>query len=530
MYEGVKGLLLGSARFLRLQLCILDPLGKVLLMFGLSMVLLTLLSGPNEPFIHTRDILLTGAACAGLGICSWLVGRNRSEEFKTRHASLMVIIIWFLLPSIGAVPLLPHTGGSFADAYFEAVSGLSASGATVLSDIDNLPNSIKLWRGMMTWMGGMGLIVLAVAILPSIGVGGRQMMKSEITGPLKDNDLTPQINESAKGLWLVYAILTALCLASYFAAGMSFFDAAIHSFTTLGLGGFSNYDASFAHFDSPAIEAIAVFFMVVAGLNFATHFGCLQGLRRGRRIGRGLRRRGERQTLWLKIVATARHGIAPIRADVEVIPYLSVLGVAVVISVVSLAVFTEANFLTALRHGVFNTVSIATTTGYSNTDFYLQWPLALSFFILLLANFAACSGSTGGGIKMIRALIILKHTKVEQVRMLHPHAYQRDKLGRGLIPDSIVVSIFYFVLTYIVTILVFTLMLLAFQPSLDLITAFSAAMACVSNTGPGLGEVGPSANYAILNPAATCVGALAMLLGRLEFLLFLLVFSKGLWR
>lgn len=529
MPDGRGGPLAGVARFLRLQLCILDPLGKVLGMFGFSMVLSTLVTGPTESFVESRAILLPGAACIALGIGCWLTGRNRPEEFKSRHASLMVIILWFLLPLIGAIPLLPHTdGNSLADAYFEAVSGLTASGATVLSGIDDLPLSVKLWRGMMTWMGGMGLIVLAVAILPNIGVGGRQMIKSEITGPLKDHDLTPQINETAKGLWMVYAVLTGLCLVCYVLAGMNFFDALIHSFTTLGLGGFSNYDSSFAAFDSAAIEAVAVVFMVVAGLNFATHFSCIQSLRRERNRARKLKEKGARA--WQRILQVARAGVAPMKNDVEVLPYLTVLCLAVIVAVGSLAVFKDYEIWTAVRHGVFNTVSIATTTGYSNTDFYLQWPLALSFLILLLANFTSCSGSTGGGIKMIRSVIILRHTRVEQVRMLHPHAFQRDKLGRSLISEGIVASIFFFVLTYILTILVFTVLLLAVQPSLDMLTALSAAMACVSNTGPGLGEVGPAANYAVLNPAATCVGALAMLLGRLEFLLFLLLFSKSLWR
>lgn len=532
MLEGATGLVKGAGRFLRLQLCILDPLGKVLIMFGSSMVILTVISGPKEPFAQKSIILLTGIACTCLGIASWLAGRKRSEEFKSRHASLMVIIIWFLLPLIGAVPLLPHTQGSLADAYFEAVSGLTASGATVLSGIDELPDSIKLWRGMMTWMGGMGLIVLAVAILPNIGIGGRQMMKSEITGPIKDNDLTPQINETAKGLWLVYFVLTLLCMACYFLAGMSFFDAVIHSFTTLGLGGFSNYDASFANFNSPAIEAVAVVFMVIAGLNFATHFGCLQALRSGHKhkMNLGGWQGGEDQGVWTKVTVTAKAALAPIRSDIEVLPYLGVLALAVAVVVGSLLAFTEADITVALRHGIFNTVSIATTTGYSNTDFYLQWPLALSFLILFLANFVSCSGSTGGGIKMIRSLIIVRHTKIEQVRMLRPYAFLRDKLGGRLVSERIVVSIFFFVLTYFFTILVFTMAMLALQPELDLITAFSAAMACVSNTGPGLGEVGPASNYAILNPSTTFVGALAMLLGRLEFLLFLLLFSRNLWR
>ena len=515
--------------FIKLQLCILDPLGRVFGLFGLSMVAPAIVASQTEPnFSMAIVFLATGLACSIIGIASWQVGRNRTKEFKVRHASLMVIIIWFFLPLVGAIPLLTYTGGSLVDAYFEAVSGLTASGATIMADIDNLPPSIKLWRGELTWMGGMGLIVLAVAILPNIGIGGRQMMKSEITGPLKDQDLTPQINETAKGLWLIYAVLTAVCMLAYLLCGMDLLDAVVHSFTTLGLGGFSNHDASFAYFNSPLIESVAIVFMIIAGFNFATHLSSLQAF--GSRSRLHPEPTAGRWPVLKKMLRLASRLFTPYRNDNEFKPYLICLAVASVFVVVILLITTDMPPWQAVRSGVFNTVSIATTTGYSNTDFYLQWPLFASFLILLMANFTSCSGSTGGGIKMIRVLTIFNRARVEQVKILHPHAFQQVKVAKTVIPDEIVVSIFFFVLTYVITIFLFTLLLLASQPSLDVVTAFSAAMACVSNTGPGLGDVGPGTTYAIFNPIATSIGALAMLLGRLEFLLFLLLFSRDLWR
>lgn len=505
------------------NLCILDPVGKILLIFGLSMFLpipLALLNG-NTTTDLAVSFALPGAYCLAAGAGGWFIGKGRAHEFKIRHASLLVILTWFFLPAIGAYPLLRYTDGNFIDAYFESVSGLTASGATILNNIDELPDAIKLWRGLMTWMGGLGLIVLAVAILPNLGVGGRQLMKSEITGPLKDQDLTPQINETAKGLWFIYILLTTACGLAYLLCGMSWLDALVHSFTTMGLGGFSNHDASFAYFDSPLVEAVAVVFMLVAGFNFATHFSALISVRRNYR-DKTLARHGN------PFIQRLRNWTTAYRKDAELRPYLVMLAFGSLTVCVAIYLTQDIGLGTALRHGIFNTVSIATTTGYSNTDFY-QWPLAIAFWLLLLGNFTSCSGSTGGGIKMIRALTIFSCMRVEQVKMLHPTAFQEVKVNGRVIKDSIVSSILFFVLAYIITILATTLLLLASQPGLDMVTALSAAMACVSNTGPGLGEVGPGTTYASLNPVATSISALAMLLGRLELLLFLLLFSRGLW-
>ena len=500
-------------------MCVFEPLGKVLVVFGLSMLLPVVVE-----LVFMRQLvhafLVVGALCTGVGALLWHWGRPHVDRLKVRHVSLLVLVIWLLLPLIGALPLLAVVDGAFADAYFEAVSGLTASGGTVLANINELPLAIKLWRGEMSWMGGMGLIVLATAILPNIGSGGRQMMKSELTGPLKNQDLTPQINETAKGLWLIYIGLTLVCLLAYWLAGMGLVDAVVHSFTTLALGGFSNHDSSFAYFDSPLIEAIAIIFMIIAGFNFATHFSCVHSLRRRRLPFEDAR---PQVRLFNRIVG-------PYRQDIELRPYLYTLlaGCAIVVGYLWLA--TDMPWGAALRHGIFNTVSIATTTGYSSADFFAAWPLFLCLLILFMANFNSCSGSTGGGIKMARMLVFLNRTDVEQTQLLHPYAFSEVKLGGRVVATEIVVSIMFFVLIYLFTILLFALLLLALQPSLDLLTAFSASMASVSNTGPGLGEVGPGSNFASLNPAATVLCSLAMLLGRLEFLLFLLLFSKDFWR
>lgn len=536
------------------NLCILDPLGKLLLLFGLIMFLPATLAahGEGDQDGLVALFLWPGCSCAIGGALAWLLGRGRQQDFKLRHASLLVIMIWLFLPVIGSYPLLSYTSHDFVDAYFEAVSGLTASGATVMTGIDELPDPIKLWRGLLSWMGGLGLIVLAVAILPNLGVGGRQMVKSEITGPLKDQDITPQINETAKGLWLVYLSLTTACALAYLACGMNALDALVHSFTTMSLGGFSNHDRSFAYFDSPLIEAVAVMFMLVAGFNFATHFSSFAMLRL--RLPRFVRRwraaigslsatlagKGapaghpmERSSLFPERRKTLRQRLAAgarvYRRDAEFRPYLMTLAFSCVVVCAAIYLATDASLTETLRHGIFNTVSIATTTGYSNFDYY-HWPLFIGFWILLLANFTSCSGSTGGGIKMVRFLTVIGRIRAEQVTMLHPNAYVEVKVHGRTIPDSVVSSILFFVLAYCVSIMLTALLLLTVQVDLDMVTALSAAMACVSNTGPGLGDVGPAGNYAILNEAATFIGALAMLIGRLELLIFLLLFSRSLWR
>ncbi|MDP1607458.1 MAG: potassium transporter TrkG [Rhodocyclaceae bacterium] len=435
----------------------------------------------------------------GAGFILWWVARNEKHELKVRDGFLMVVLVWTLLPAFASLPLLLHLNISFTDAYFEAVSGLTTTGATVLANLDTLPPSINLWRGMLVWLGGMGLIVLAVAILPLLGVGGRQMFKAETPGPMKDSQLTPRMTQTAKGLWVVYAAITLACVVSYQLAGMSWFDAVMHAFTTMGLGGFSSHDASFGHWDSPAIEAVAIVFMLIAGMNFATHFLAVHG-----------------------------RSLKPYRRDPEVGGFLlvtvgSVFGIALYLW----ALDTYPDFATALRFSAFNVVSIATTTGYANTDYNL-WPIFAPLWMLFLCSFATSAGSTGGGMKMIRAMILYKQVYRELISAMHPNVVWPVKVGGRPVAASILSGVMAFGFLYMVSIV--TLTLLMTYSGLEIVSAFSAVVASINNTGPGLNQVGPATTFEVLTDFQTWICTFAMLLGRLEIFTLLVVLTPAFWR
>ena len=434
------------------------------------------------------------------GALAWLATRRHKRELTPRDGFLLVVLAYVLLPLCATLPLLLQISGlSFTDAYFEAVSGITASGGTVLHDIDKLPRSINFWRCQMIWLGGMGLIVLAVAILPLLGVGGMQLYKAETPGPMKDTKLTPRITETAKGLWLVYVGLTVVCALSYRAAGMPWFDAVCHSFTTLGLGGFSTHDASFAYFDSPAIEAVGMVFMLLAALNFATHF-----------------------------VAWRQKSMRPYRTDPEArMVVLVALGSCVGIATYLYLNGVYPDFASALRYASFNVVSVATTTGYSNTDYNL-WPVFAPLWMLLLCCIVSSSGSTGSGIKMVRAELLLLQGLREMVKLIHPSAQVPIKLAGQMVPNQIVYAVLAFMSLYGASIVVMTFLLLA--TGLDFMTAFSAVVASINNTGPGLASVGPAETFSHLTDLQTWVCIFAMLLGRLELFTLLVVFTPAFWR
>jgi len=435
----------------------------------------------------------------GTGMSLWLATRRAQRELKTRDGFLMVVMVWTLFPLFACLPLMLQLKVSFTDAYFEAASGLTTTGATVLANLDTLPPSINLWRGMMVWLGGMGLIVLAVAVLPLLGIGGRQMFKAETPGPMKDTQLTPRLAETAKGLWVVYGGVTVLCILALHFAGMSWFDAVMHAFSTMGLGGFSSHDASFGYWNSPAIEAVTIVFMLLAGINFATHFLAARG-----------------RTLY------------PYAHDPEVAWYLTV----VIVSVLGIAAFlqttgTYESFATALRFSAFNVVSIATTTGFANTDFAL-WPMFAPVWMLFLSSFATSAGSTGGGIKMMRAIVLYKQIYRELLNAMHPRAVYPIRVGRGMVPQSVLTAVLAFSFAYMCIIVAFTLLMLL--SGLDIVTAFTAVVASLNNTGPGLGEVGPSTTFESLDDFQTWVCTFAMLLGRLEIFTLLVVLTPAFWR
>ncbi|HWS12635.1 MAG TPA: potassium transporter TrkG, partial [Rhodocyclaceae bacterium] len=426
---------------------------------------------------------------------------NQRRELHIKDGFLLVVMTWTLLPAFAAIPLMSYFWPklSFTDAYFETVSGLTTTGATVLSDLDKLPFSINLWRGELVWLGGMGLIVLATAILPLLGVGGRQMFKAEAPGPMKDTKLTPRMAETAKGLWAVYFAISIACFFALRWAGMTWGDAVIHTGSIMGLGGFSSHDASFGFWDSPKIELVTMTFMTIAGMNFATHF-----------------------LVW------RQRSAAPYKFDPEARWYLvvmwgSVLGVAWYLWYLD----AYADFLTALRYAAFNVVSIATTTGFANTDYNL-WPLFAPLWMLFLSSFVTCSGSTGGGIKMVRAMVLYKQTFREVIRSMHPAAVQPIKLGGETLQNNIVFAVLAFGFMYMVLIVSFTL-LMAYS-GLDIVTSFSAVVACINNTGPGLNQVGPATTFAVLDDFQTWICTSAMLLGRLEIFTLLVVLSPAFWR
>lgn len=478
---------------------IANVLGLVIALFSVTMLLplgisLSLGDGAQHAFITG-----IGATFAS-GLLLWLATYRYRRELKVRDGFLLVVMIWAGITAFATIPLLLDIKGlSFAHAYFESMSGVTTTGATVLVGLDYLPPSINVWRAELHWIGGMGIIVLAVAILPLLGVGGMQMYKAETPGPMKDTKLTPRITETAKGLWLAYFGLTLACFLALWAAGMTWLDALIHAFSTLGTGGFSSHDASIAYFHSPLIEGILMVFMMLAGVNFTTHFLVLR-----------------------------QRSLGAYRNDTEVKTYVAV----VLFSSVALALFlwergVYGDFWTALRYASFNTISIATTTGFATTD-YSTWPLFAPLWMLFLGMFTTCSGSTGGGIKMIRAQLLFKQGLREMSRLLHPQALMPVKLREQIVPNQIVFAVLAFFFLYAICLVVLTFLLVA--SGMDLDTALSAIIACMNTIGPGLNKVGPAGNYGGLNDFQIWVCTFAMLLGRLEVFTLLVVFTPAFWR
>lgn len=473
-------------------------MGMITMLFGLTMLaplILSYVTNDGAQAAYDEAFALTMLCGAFL----WYRYRRCKRELNIRDGFLMVVLVWTVLPGFAAIPLMLQLGISHTDAYFEAVSGLTTTGATVLSNLDTLPMSINLWRHQLVWLGAMGLIVLAVAILPMLGIGGRQMFKAETPGPMKDSKLTPRIAETAKGLWTVYILVTICCLFAYRWAGMSWFDAVCHTFSTMGLGGFSTHDASFGYFGSSRIEAVAIVFMLIAGMNFATLF-----------------------------LAVSGRSLTPYVRDPEAQWFVGITLISIVI--VGTYVWKDGIYGdvdTAMRHAAFNVVSIATTTGYASVD-YALWPIFAPLWMLFLSSFATSAGSTGGGIKMMRALLLYKQVYRELLRAMHPNAVYNIRIGGQVAPQSILFAVLSFGFMYMVSIASLTLVL-AFT-GLDIVSAFTAVVASVNNTGPGLGLVGPSTTYAVLEDFQTWVCIFAMLLGRLEIFTLLVVLTPAFWR
>ncbi|MCF8151488.1 MAG: TrkH family potassium uptake protein [Sulfuritalea sp.] len=472
--------------------------GALLIGFSLCLAVPMALSwylqdGAHEAFDEAFALaLVTGSAL-------FLSARKEKRELKVRDGFLLVVLVWTVLPLFACLPLLLHLDISFTDAYFEAASGLTTTGSTVLSGLDDLPVSINFWRTFMHWIGGMGVVVLAVAVLPLLGIGGRQMFKAETPGPMKESSLTPRIAETARGLWRVYFLFTVACGLTLWFFGMAPWDALIHALSIMGLGGFSSKDASLGHFGSLEIELTAMFFALLSGLNYATHFMALQG----------------------RTLKAYRH-------DHEMPYFLGILAVSILsLTLYLLALGTFDQFGTALRYVAFHSISLATSLGLATTD-YGQWPFFAQLWMLFLGSFIACSGSTGGGIKMIRAIVLYKQVYRELIRAMHPSAVWPVKLGGVLVPPNILSAVMAYGFMYMVSVVSLTL-LMSFT-GLDIVTAFSAVVATLNNTGPGLNLVGPATTFAVLTDFQTWVCTFAMLLGRLEIFTLLVVLTPAFWR
>ena len=449
--------------------------------------------GSTLPFVISY--LITLAA----GLLFWWPVRRQRNEPRLRDGFLIVVLFWLVLAGFGAIPFLLSVDPAMTlpDAVFESMSGLTTTGATVLTGLDNLPISILYYRQQLQWLGGMGIIVLAVAVMPMLGIGGMQLYRAEVPGPVKDKKLTPRIKETAKALWYIYLGLTVACALAYWLAGMSAFDAIGHSFSTVAIGGFSTHDQSIGFFDSPVISGIAVVFMIVAGINFALHFSVLRA----------------RQLLtYLK--------------DPEVRVFL---GVLFSISVVALIVLTLAHTYndpaTTFWHGIFQVVSIATTTGYTTTGFH-WWPSFLPIMLILMSAVGGCAGSTAGGMKIIRAILIYKQGRREIDQLIHPNALIPIKLGGKPVPESVIDAVWGFFALYTLSYVILALAMTA--TGVDLVTAFSAVTACLNNLGPGLGAV--AENYAGINTTGKWILCVSMLLGRLEIFTLLVLLTPTFWR
>jgi len=484
---------------MNIALTIIHIFGIVTMGFGCLMATCfatSKLAGDGATEAFYQSTLITFVTGVFMVLCTL----NTAKTLSRQAGFLLVATTWSITPIFCALPLLLHFPQlSFADGYFEAVSALTTSGGTVLSGLDSLPLSINLWRHELSWVAGMGVIVFAVAILPILGIGGMQLYKAGMPGSVKESELPPRIAQTAKALWMVYAGMTAVCIIALKLAGMSWFDAVCHAFSAMSLGGFSTHDSSIGFFNSVPIEVVLTVFQLLAGINFASHFIALS-----KRDWRGYSQDSEARSFLLLVLC-------------------SCLLLAVMLHHAGI----YPDFLTALRYASFNVVSMATDSGFVNQDFS-YWPIFVPIWMLLLSCLSASSGSTGGGIRMIRTIILIKQARMEMFKFIHPYAVKSIKVGDSTIHSEVVASVTGFIFLYFISIVFLVLALLV--SGLDFMTAFSAIIACFNNAGPGLNLVGPGHTYAVLTDYQTNVCSFAMLLGRVQIYSILILFMPDFWR
>ena len=472
-------------------------LGTLLMLFSFAQLFPGFLAYFFEEREFVYNFIVTGFVTFLIGCFLFFLASEKNGDLRTKDGFIITIFFWTVLGFFGSIPfyLAELEGVSYIDALFESISGLTTTGATVLVGLDDMPRSLLFYRQLLQWLGGMGIIVLAVAVLPLLGVGGMQLYKAETPGPLKDSKLTPRITETAKALWFVYLSMTISCSILYKYFGMSWFDAVCHAFSTISIGGFSTHDDSFAFFNNSGLRWTAIIFMVISGINFALHY-----------------------------LAWTKKRLFHYFYDSEVKLYLSLLTSTALITYLTLY-FSENIYDEMIVDSVFQAVSIGTTTGFLTSN-YSNWPLFVPIMLLIAAFIGACAGSTGGGIKVIRALILIRQGSSEITKLIHPNAVVTIKFGKKSLDPRVSESVWGFFAVYVATFLMILMFLLS--QSNDFLTAFSAVGATLNNLGPGLGAV--SENYKDLTDLSKLSLCIAMLLGRLEIFTLLLLFTPAFWR
>lgn len=475
-------------------------LGVLLMVFSVTMLppaLVSLIAGDGV----MQAFLITFAVLIAAGGLLWFPVRSSRRELRTRDGFFIVALFWIVLGAAGALPLLIDQESALApvDALFESISGLTTTGATAIVGIDDLPISIRYYRQQLQWLGGMGIIILAVAILPMLGIGGMQLYRAELPGPVKDAKLTPRIAQTAKALWYIYLALTVVCALAYWLAGMNAFDAIGHAFSTIATGGFSTHDESIGYFDSALIEMIAVVFMLLSAINYSLHF-----------------------MVW------HRRSTEPWRADPELRVFLGVVGVMIGLVLGGLLIYQAAHELPrdeTWHHAIFQVVSFATTTGYTSVPHY-AWPAFLPVLLLFLAFMGGCANSTSGGLKVVRVLLLWRQGSREILRLIHPQAQIPVKIGARPVNERVIDAVWGFFATYVVLFVLLMLTLMAM--GLDQVTAFSATASGLNNLGPALGDV--AAHFAGVGAGPKLVMCVAMIMGRLEIFTLLVLFTPAFWR
>jgi len=472
-------------------------LGLLLMLFSSTMLtplIFSILEDDHNAFGFLSALAITFFS----GLLMWLPVRKASHDLRIRDGFLITSMFWTVLGVFGSLPLLltDHLQLTVAGAIFESISGLTSSGGTVIVGLDNLPHSILIYRQLLQWLGGIGIIVVAVAVLPMLGIGGMQLYKAETPGPSKNSKLTPRITETAKVLFAVYLTLTIACATTYYLLGMSVFDAISHSFSTVALGGFSTHDASLGFFENDYILMAASFFMLVSGINFGLHY-----------------------MLW------HRRSFAVYAQDSETRFFLAAVGVCITITIAYLVWEEIHGHQEAVLHGVFQVISIITTTGYSTENLAL-WPVMLPIMAIFFSCMGGCVGSTTGGIKAMRLMLIYKQGIREMKQLVHPNAVIPLKVGRRRVEATIVSAVWSFFAVYTSTFIILMLMLMA--TGLDFLTSFSAVAAALNNLGMGI--AGVTGDFGSISETAKVILCFGMLLGRLEIFTLLVLFTPAFWR